>query len=209
MKWFAKIDQKKFSIILFILLFLFLVIGFFGESSNYFVGNLTPEITGVCLELLIILQVFNKWQETSKNKKIISLERRLRQYLKFFLKHNFKTLPAEYRVGKFFGKDHDKNIEQLEALHKHISENGLSEKEVMTIQEHCIREASTLNNLLPVASELTNDHFKAWCRIVYFVNCIAKSSEPVSQSTINIIQNIKRFDSASFNKKLYVGAEDV
>jgi hypothetical protein len=209
MDWFTKIDQKRFSIILVVLFFLFLGIGFFGDSSGYFVGNLTPEITGVCLELLIILWVFDKWQETSKNKKLISLERRLREYLIFFLKHNFKKLPSELRVGKFFGKDHDKNIKQLEALHKHITENGLSEKEVMTIQEHCIREASTLNNLLPVASELTNDHFKAWCRIVYFVNCIAKYNEPVSQSTKDIIQNIKRFDTASFNKNLYVGAENV
>jgi hypothetical protein len=137
------------------------------------------------------------------------LERRLREYLIFFLKHNFKTLPPEYRVGKFFGSDHQKNIEQLDSLLKYIRENGLSEKEVMSIQEHCSRESSTLDNLLPVASELTNDHFKAWCRIVYFVNCIAKANEPVSNSTIDIIQNIKRFDTASFDKKLYVGAENV
>ncbi|URR00367.1 hypothetical protein LOC50_17045 [Pseudoalteromonas sp. SCSIO 43095] len=209
MKWFTKIDQKKFSFILLALLFIFLGIGFFCDTNSYFVGNLTPEITGVCLELLIIIWVFDKWQEINKKKKLISLERRLREYLIFFLKHNFKTLPQELRVGKFFGIDHAKNIDQLDALLKYIRENGLSEKEVMSIQEHCIRESSTLDNLLPVASELTNDHFKAWCRIVYFVNCIAKSSEPVSKSTIDIIQNIKRFDTASFDKKLYVGAENV
>tara|TARA_B110000211_G_C14026399_1_gene530061 strand:- start:489 stop:1118 length:630 start_codon:yes stop_codon:yes gene_type:complete len=207
MDWFIKIDQKKFSILLVVLLFIFLGIGFFGDSGSYFVGNLTPEITGVCFELLIILWVFDKWQEVSKKKKLISLERRLREYLIFFLTHNFKTLPSELRVGKFFGKDHQQNKEQLDTLLRYISRNGLSEKEVMSIQEHCIRESSTLDNLLPVASELTNDHFKAWCRIVYFVNCIAKANEPVSKSTIDIIQNIKRFDSASFKRKLYVGAE--
>jgi len=209
MDWFTKIDQKLFSIILIVLFFLFLTIGFLGDSNSYFVGNLTPEITGVCLELLVIIWVFDKWQETSKNKKLISLERRLREYLIFFLKHSFKTLPKELRVGNFFGKDHDKNMTQLNTLFHYISENGLSEREVMSIQEHCIREVSTLENLLPVASELTNDHFKAWCRIVYFVNCIAQSSEPVSKSTKDIIQNIKKFDSASFNKNLYVGAKNV
>lgn len=208
MGWFTKIDQKKFSILLVILLFIFLMIGFFGDSNGYFVGNLTPEITGVCFELLVILWVFDKWQEISKKKKLISLERRLREYLIFFLTHNFKTLPSELRVGKFFGKDHNQNKKQLDTLLKYISQNGLSEKEVMSIQEHCIRESSTLDNLLPVASELTNEHFKAWCRIVYFVNCIAKTNEPVSKSTIDIIQNIKRFDTASFRRKLYVGAEN-
>jgi len=209
MRWFASIDQKVFSIILIILLFIFLAIGFLGDSSSYFVGNLTPEITGVCLELLIIIWVFDKWQEKSKQKKLISLERRLREYLIFFLKHNFKTLPKEYRVGRFFGTDHDKNIKQLQNLIGYIQDNGLSEKEVMSIQEHCIRESSTLDNLLPVASELTNEHFKAWCRIVYFVNCIAKNKEPVGKSTIDIIQNIKKFDTASYERKLYVGATNV
>lgn len=209
MKWHTKIDQKNFSIVLVILLIIFLLIGFLGDSSSYFVGNLTPEITGVCLELLIILWVFNKWQENSKREKLISIERRLREYLIFFLKHNFKTLPSEYRVGRFFGTDHDKNIEQLSSLLEYIKNNGLNEKEVISIQEHCIRESSTLDNLLPVASELTNDHFKAWCRIVYFVNCIAKNKEPVGQSTIDIIQNIKRFDTASHERELYVGAKNV
>ncbi len=31
-----------------------------------------------------------------------------------------------------------------------------------SIQQHCIRESRTLLNLLPAASELTNEHFKAW-----------------------------------------------
>lgn len=206
MKWFTKIDQKAFSYILVFFLIALLLIGFLCDSNTYFVGNLTPELTGICFELLVVLWVFDKWQETNKREKLISLERRLREYLIFFLTHNFKSLPNELRVGKFFGKDHDKNIAQLDALLKYITENGLSEKEVISIQEHCTLEASTLDNLLPVASELTNDHFKAWCRIVYFVNCIAKSKEPVSKSTKDIIQNIKRFDTASFNKKLYVGA---
>ena len=209
MKWFSKMDQKAFSYILLFLLIIFLFIGFFGDSNSYFVGNLTPEITGVCLELLIIIWVLDKWQERNKKKKLISLERRLREYLIFFLKHNFKTLPQELRVGKFFGKDHAKNIEQLDALLQYIKKNGLTEKEVISIQEHCSRDSSTLDNLLPVASELTNEHFKAWCRIVYFVNCIAKSNEPVSKATIDIIQNIKKFDTASFNRKLYVGAENL
>lgn len=207
--WFTKLDQKTFSVILVSLLILFLGIGFWGDAETYFVGNLTPEITGVCLELLIIIWVFDRWQEANKRRKLISLERRLREYLIFFLTHNFKNLPKELRVGKFFGRDHDKNIEQLDKLLRYIKSNGLTENEIISIQKHCERDASTLENLLPVASELTNDHFKAWCRIVYFVNCIANSAEPVGTSTVDIIQNIKRFDTASYDRKLYVGAENV
>lgn len=210
MKWYSKIEsKKKFIIILSVLLFAFLLIGFLGDSSAYFIGNLTPEITGVLIELLVILLVFDKWQENNKREKLISLERRLREFLIFFLKHNFRTLPQEYRVGRFFGTDHTKNLEEIKKLLKYIKDNGLKESEVISIQEHCTRELDTLGNLLPVASELTNEHFKAWCRIVYFVNCIANQKESISSATIDILQNIKRFDTASFNRNLYVGAENV
>jgi hypothetical protein len=206
MVFFGKVNQKQFSIVIVVVLIALLITGFTGNSNSYFIGSLTPELTGICIELLIIIWVFDKWQESNRKKKLISLERRLREYLIFFLKHNFKTLPADLRVGKFFGKDHQKNIEQLEKLFLYIKENGLSEKEIISIQDHCIREQRTFENLLPVVSELTNDHFKSWCRIVYFIDSIANSRDLISKSTMDIIQNIKRFDTASYEEKLYVGA---
>lgn len=159
---------------------------------------------GVCIELLIILWVFNRWQENSEKKRLVSLERRLREYLIFFLRHSLKNVPQEYRFGRFFGEDHAKNIEQIDRFIQYIKSNGLEEEVLNSIKQHCIRESRTLENLLSVASELTNEHFKAWCRIVYFINSIAGSHEPIIQSTIDILQNIKRFDSESFKCKLYV-----
>ncbi|MCD9516786.1 hypothetical protein GLP23_18195 [Photobacterium carnosum] len=162
---------------------------------------------GVCIELLIIIWVFERWQKNSKKNKLVSLERRLREYLIFFLRHSFKNVSQEYRVGRFFGKDHEKNIKQIDNLIQYVKSNGLDEAALSSIQQHCIRESRTLGNLLPVASELSNEHFKAWCRIVYFINSIAGSQEPISKSTIDILQNIKRFDSESFKRKLYVDDE--
>ena len=202
---FEKLNQKAFSIILIVLFIGLSINAYIGDSSTFFIGNLTPELMGVCIELLVVLWVFDRWQENSKKKKLVSLERRLREYLIFFLKHSFKNVPKEYRVGRFFGKDHDKNIEQIEHLIQYVKTNGLNESALTSIQQHCIRESRTLENLLPVASELTNEHFKAWCRIVYFINSIANSQEPISKSTIDILQNIKRFDSESYKRKLYVG----
>ncbi len=204
---FEKLNQKAFSAILITALALLSLAAYFGDSDNFLVGNLTPELMGVCIELLIILWVFDRWQENSKKKKLVSLERRLREYLIFFLKHSFKNVPQEYRVGRFFGKDHEKNIEQIDNLIQYVKSNGLDEAALTSIQQHCMRESRTLENLLPVASELTNEHFKAWCRIVYFINSIAGSQEPISKSTIDILQNIKRFDSESFKRKLYVDGE--
>ena len=210
MSKFVSIRQSTFGILVFIVLLFCIRLGFeFNNPKDFIFGSLIPEITGMCLELLIVLVVFETWQRRSKREKLISLERRLREYLIFFLKHNFKSLPSEYRVGRFFGIDHEKNIQDLDKLIKYIRDNGLTLDEESAILEHCSREVSTLDNLLPVASNLTNDHFKAWCRIVYFANCIATNREPVSKATMDIIQNIKRFDNASHERKLYVGAENV
>ncbi len=206
---FDKLNQKTFSIFLLCALLALSILAYLGDSNTFLVGNLTPELMGVCIELLIILWVFDRWQERSKKKKLVSLERRLREYLIFFLKHSFKNVPKEYRVGRFFGKDHQKNIKQIDKLIQYIKSNGLDESALTSIQQHSIRERRTLESLLPVASELTNEHFKAWSRIVYFINSIADSQEPISKSTVDILQNIKRFDSESYKRKLYVDGDKV
>lgn len=202
----CKINTKRLTIVFCLLLVLLLLIGFLGDKNSYFIGNLVPELTGVCIEALLALLVIDKWHDFEQKKRLITLERRLREYLIFFLKHNFKDLPNDLRVTKFHGAEHQKNIVDIDKIIKHIREHGLTEHEVISIQNHCTLENDTFSNLLPVASELTNEHFKAWCRIVYFVNCISQRIEPVGKSTVDILQNIKKFDTASFDEKLYVGA---
>lgn len=199
---------KNIFILLVLVFFLifFIIIGFNYNDNEYFYSSLTPEITGIIIELLIIILIFNRWQDKKKKEKLITLEKRLKEYLIFFLKHNFRTLPKNYRIGNFFGKDHEKNTTEINRIITYIQENGLKENEILSIQKHCARESQTLNSLLPVSAELTDKHFKAWCRIVYFINCIEKNDEPINKLTIDILQNIKSFDSASFKEKLYVGA---
>lgn len=207
--WYLKISPKAFLLGMVIFLLICLVVGFKYADPGYFINNLVPELTGVAVELIFILIVFNYWQESSKKKKLVTIERRLREYLIFFLRYNFNAMPADLKVGRFYGADHDKNQSYLENLRLHVQNSGLKSKDLESIINYCKRDISTLENLLPVASELTNEHFKSWSRIVYFVNNIAKNNTSVEQDVMNIIQNIKRFDNASNNKGLYVGAKNV
>lgn len=207
--YFPKMNEKTFTgFLLIILIILISMLFFFPNSDNYFYQNIIPELIGVCLELLVILLLFNQWQEKKKRNKLIVLEKRLREYLIFFLKHNFQSLPQKIRIGKFHGEKHEENVKSLQAMITYIKEHDLSSKNIFSIQAHCLLEASTLGDLLPVASELTDDHFKAWCRIVYFTDKIGISNDPndIKSLTIDILNNIKRFDSASYNHNLYVGA---
>ena len=207
--WYLKVSPKIFLGGLIIFLAIFLIVGFIFADNGYFYNNLIPELTGIAIELIVILIVFNYWQESSKKEKLITIERRLREYLIFFLRHNFNNMPSELKVGRFYGVDHSTNQDILEMLRIHIKNEGLKSADVETIIKYCKRDCTTLENLLPVAAELTNEHFKSWSRIVFFVNNIAKNTTSVEQDVMDIIQNIKRFDNASDSHKLYVGANEV
>ncbi|TON43598.1 hypothetical protein CGH57_22225, partial [Vibrio parahaemolyticus] len=59
---FDKLNQKTFSIFLLCALLALSILAYLGDSNTFLVGNLTPELMGVCIELLIILWVFDRWQ---------------------------------------------------------------------------------------------------------------------------------------------------
>ncbi|BCS97574.1 hypothetical protein DSLASN_32060 [Desulfoluna limicola] len=209
MNWFTRIDRRSFIYWVLVFLIIFLILAIWGDHNSYFVGNIVPESLGVCVELLIVLWVFDTWQEKGKRQKLITIERRLREYLIFFLDHSFKNLPRDYRVGRFFGKDHDQNIAQIKKLIIYIDEGKLSGEVVDNITNQCNTDIEALRSLLPAAAELTNKHFKAWNRIVYFVHCLAYNKDQIdtNQTVKDILQNIRRYDTASYEKKLYVGAD--
>lgn len=209
MKWMPdNSKQGTFTIIIFLLLLICVKIGFtFNHPTEYFLNNLIPELTGMLIELTIILLIIDRWQEQNKKEKLIIKEKRLREHLIFFLKHGFKSLPIKYRVGRFYGQEHSKNIADLDELLQYIDKNSLSDKELEAIRVQCKIDISTFGNLLPVASEITDEHFKAWTRIVFFMNQIDKKIGVEQEAVRDIVANIKRYEMASFHNGIYVGVE--
>ncbi|MBU2896483.1 hypothetical protein [Vibrio hepatarius] len=202
--------QGTFTIVVFILLLVCIQVGFYiNDSAEYFSENLLPELTGMLFELCIILFIIDRWQEQNRIQLLIVKEKRLREYLIFFLRHGFKTLPRKYRVGAFYGEEHTQNIEYLDSLFEFIKENGLATQEIDAIKAQCDIELNTFGNLLPVASELTDDHFKAWSRIVFFMVRLSKNLGDDEESIKYIIINIKRYENASHDNGIYVGSKGV
>ncbi|ATC88014.1 hypothetical protein [Pseudoalteromonas arctica] len=201
--------MKKYSFASFLIVALTFMslLAIFKAESGFFIGNIIPEMIGVCIELLIIIFVLEKWQKQEEKNKSIKVERRLREFLIFFLKHNFKDFPESCQLGDFYGKNHQQNQESIDNLINHIEQNGLKESTVLQVQSYCESEKEIFNNLIPVASDLTNDHFKSWVRIAFFMNAISAKSETTSHASLKILQNIKRFDYESHHSGLYVGAE--
>lgn len=201
------LNRYVFAVIVFVAFWALSLIAWISNSEGFFVQNLVPELMGVCIEILIILFVFDVWQKTDEQHKKIKVERRLREFLIFFLKHSFSTFPPSCQPGRFYGSDHDQNQKALDNLIEYIERNGLDEEIVLAVQSYCLKEREIFNNLISVSSDLENDHFKSWVRIAYFMNAIVTNSEKTSYAVIKILQNIQRFDKVSHDKKLYVGAE--
>lgn len=198
--------KKKFIFLIVIALIILSLTAYFSTSEDFFVQNIIPELIGVCIELLIIIFVIDAWQKKEDKDNHIKVERRLREFMIFFLKHNFNDFPPSCRSGNFYGRDHDQNQSSLDNLISNIEQNGLAENVVLKVQSYCESEKEIFNNLIPVASDLTNDHFKSWVRISYFMNAIVSKNEKTSYAVIKILQNIKRFDHESFKSGLYVGS---
>ena len=77
------------------------------------------------------------------------------------------------------------------------------------IRQHLLIDKTAFENLLEVASNLSDTHFKAWIRITYFINKLSLTNDYKEIQTIilDILQNINRFDEASYNTNIYVGVK--
>ncbi|MBF4377352.1 hypothetical protein EAY46_30735, partial [Vibrio anguillarum] len=70
------LNRYLFAALVLIALCVLSLIAWLSTGTGFFVGSLVPELMGVCIELLIILFVFDVWQKADEQKKKIKVERR-------------------------------------------------------------------------------------------------------------------------------------
>ncbi|HCT7942120.1 hypothetical protein QCH01_09215 [Raoultella ornithinolytica] len=193
---------------IFVVLFILLMLApFFIKSINYidyFEGNLLPEFTGVILEFIIILYIIDHLQKKNERQNKVKAEKRLREMFIFFFNTLNKHVPESYRVGKFYGSEHEKNSKELMSLKGYIETHGLAESAIKDIRIHCKNDIDLFNSFVPVVATLEENHLKAWMRISYYMNAIITERETTQDSVLKIIEKIQLFDDESFRKKLVV-----
>lgn len=193
---------------IFVVLFILLMLApFFIKSINYidyFEGNLLPEFTGVILEFIIILYIIDHLQRKNERQNKVKAEKRLREMFIFFFNTLNKHVPESYRVGKFYGSEHEKNSKELMSLKGYIETHGLTESAIKDIRIHCKNDIDLFNSFVPVVATLEEKNLKAWMRISYYMNAIITERETTQDSVIKIIEKIQSFDDESFSKKLIV-----
>ncbi|MNE20033.1 hypothetical protein D3C87_1091340 [compost metagenome] len=181
--------------------------------AEYIASNLLPEISGMIIELVLILFVVDAIQNkerkdrenseaSEKKHKQIMLERRLRAQLRFLIRQIFEDV-AVYNgtTGKdflFHAADHLKNQETINNFKKVINEEILSESFRENLKNICLHEQSLILALSPVCSELSDRHVKAWMAIAHYLQKITTGN--------NSLQNIERLLSwiAFFDKQTFI-----
>ncbi|WP_434359864.1 hypothetical protein NF212_06365 [Parasalinivibrio latis] len=187
--------------------------GFANFGTIHYTDNLLPEFTGVFFELFVVLLVFNKWQEHEDSKQKIAKEKRLREFLVFIINEfaSFKSMPKEF---SFYGLEHTQNQTVLNRLKNEFSNSQSTPSDFRhSFIQHCKIDIDALTALLPVAAVLSEEHFKSWARIVFYIKKSAmldirhpEDFEIFDEHIVKLLDYIRRFDKASFDNKIYHGA---
>lgn len=196
----------SYIITLTMLILVYLIINKGIDLEEYFFENLSAELFGILIEIFIIIFVFDRWKKIEQDKKNIIYEKRLREYLLFFLKNSFNNLPNGIGITTFYGIDYLTNKQEIEQMINYISSNNVN---LLDAKKRLLIDKTAYENLLEVASHLTDEHFKAWIRIVYFINSLSlidnSKTEEIKSDIISLLTYIQKFDEASFENNIYVG----
>lgn len=187
--------------------------GFVKYGLAHYTDNLLPEFTGVFFELFVVLLVFNKWQEREESKAKIAKEKRLREFLIFIINEfsKFKSMPEAF---SFYGLSHTENQTVLNRLKSEFTgAQSIPSSFRHSFIRHCEIDIDALTALLPVAADLSEEHFKSWARIVFYIkkSSMLNISDPedfekFDEYIVKLLDYIRRFDKASFDNKIYHGA---
>ncbi|EHK9050636.1 hypothetical protein LT010_17060 [Vibrio cholerae] len=188
--------------------------GFVKDGVSHYTENLLPEFTGMFFELFVVLLVFNKWQDREDSKRKIAKEKRLREFLIFIINEfsGFKSMPEAFT---FYGLSHTENQTVLNRLKTELinREVTVTPNFRHSFIEHCQIDIDALTALLPVAADLSEEHFKSWSRIVFYIKKSSqldindpKDFEKFNEYIVKLLDYIRRFDKASFDNNIYHGA---
>ncbi|WP_273987325.1 hypothetical protein [Vibrio parahaemolyticus] len=184
--------------------------------GGYVAGNLLPEVTGMLIELVLILVVVEAIQsgESQKRKqaelakthrKQVMLERRLRAQLRFLLRRIFEDSDlidgTSISTFLFHASEHEENQYKLSVLKQTLFEEAQSESFRENLYESCQLELSLILALTPVCSGLSDRHVKAWMSIAHYLQQI-NTQNNVAQNADKLISWIAFFDKQTVSQNL-------
>ena len=179
------------SFTLIVLLFIMM-----SQSDASFVDSMVPELIGFCLEGIFFIGLFSMWQHRKERNNKHQLSRSLRGFLGIFL----QEMNSGIICSSF---DPIEDPEQLayscaaiKQLANNINHCSMNESVVGSLHQLSKNEISSLENLLPVAAQLSASHMTSWNNILGHVKALAKTEERevVLQILLQLLADIEHFD---------------
>jgi hypothetical protein len=178
------------------ILFLTLLLIRFSNSDASFYDNMVPELIGFCLEGIFFIGLFTLWEQRKAATHRKDLSQTLRGFLGVFLKElNSGIICADYHPIE--------DVESLNATCKgidrllaNIKDCNIEESSIASLQKLSDNNFSSLENLLPVAAELSAAHLISWHQILEQVNELGRNQDRDQSDDIivRLLEAIKEFD---------------
>ena len=159
------------------LLFYFLKSGNEGAFEN----NLMPELIGFCLEGFFLVGLFSLIQRRQETDRKHELRQSLRGALRELLSHLDLALLEEH-AEPATSQALDRDLKLVKTLYVRLHGGQLNLDSMLKIKEAAARNVSTMNDLIPVAAQLSANHMRWWLAIA---ESVRRLSEATDKSEVN------------------------
>ncbi|MFT5163076.1 MAG: hypothetical protein ACI9FJ_001658 [Alteromonadaceae bacterium] len=179
------------SFVLIVLLFVMM-----SQSDASFVDNMVPELIGFCLEGIFFIGLFSLWQRRKETGQKQQLSRSLRGFLGIFLQEMNSGIICPSFTPIEDPSELDHSCSGIKKLACNINNCGMNNSVIKSLHKLSNDELSSLENLLPVAAQLSAAHMTCWNTILGHVKILAKSNdkEDVHLTLIQLLEAIEHFD---------------
>jgi len=156
----------------FILLLVLLVL--FNQSGAGFVDSMVPELIGFCLEGIFFIGLFSMYQHRRELNRKRQLSRSLRGFLGVFLNEMNTGIHCQSFKPIENPEELNYSHQGIERLANNINNCSINANTIKSLHKLSNDEMGALENLLPVAAELSADHMIIWHQILENVKNLGK-----------------------------------
>lgn len=168
-----------------------------SQSDASFVDSMVPELIGFCLEGIFFIGLFSLWQHRKERNYKQQLSRSLRGFLGIFLKEMNSGIICQ----SFHPLENPEELLSSSSGIKKLTDNlnncAMNESIINSLHQLSNEEISSLENLLPVAAQLSAAHMTCWNNILGHVKKLGRieCKNQMHQTLIELLQDIEHFDS--------------
>jgi len=173
------------------LLVFFLKTGTEGAFQN----NLLPELIGFCLEGFFLVGLFSLLQLRLERERKNELRLSLRGSLREILSHvDIALLEENAEPASSHALDQDAKL--VKTLFAKLHKSDLDLTSLLNLKEAAARNITTMQDLIPVAAQLSADHMRWWLAIAESVRRLSEATDKpgVNFAAQKFLMNLGEFD---------------